>query len=149
LPLPASSRARSHDASLNAANALTAALFLSHGVARIVPAHDLSAKQLVALAERMPEEMASRLEVVVHQHLPVFHTEHCVFCRFLSDGQSYKDCGHPCETNTVHLRDRGGQDHLVLADMGCRNTVFSAKAQSAIRYLPRLRAAGLRHFRRV
>lgn len=137
------------DASLNAANALTAALFLSHGVARIVPAHDLSAKQLVALAERMPEEMASRLEVVVHQHLPVFHTEHCVFCRFLSDGQSYKDCGHPCETNTVHLRDRGGQDHLVLADMGCRNTVFSAKAQSAIRYLPRLRAAGLRHFRRV
>jgi hypothetical protein len=24
-----------------------------------------------------------------------------VFCRFLSDGNNYTDCGHPCETNTV------------------------------------------------
>jgi hypothetical protein len=59
------------------------------------------------------------LEVVIHQHLPVFHTEHCVFCRFLSNGSSYKDCGHPCETSTVHLRStETGDDHLVLADMG-------------------------------
>lgn len=50
--------------------------------------------------------------------------------RFLSDGNSYKDCGHPCESKTLHLRDQGGADHLVLADMGCRNTVFNAKAQS-------------------
>jgi len=70
------------------------------------------------------------LEVIVHQHLPIFHTEHCVFCRFLSDGDSYLDCGHPCESNAVHLRDGSGKDHLVLADEGCRNTVFNAQAQS-------------------
>ncbi len=29
---------------------------------------------------------AAMLEAVVHQHLPIFHTEHCVFCRFLSTG---------------------------------------------------------------
>lgn len=50
-------------------------------------------------------------------------------------GNSYKDCGHPCETNAVHLRDSQGKDHLVLADMGCRNTVFNAKAQSGLPYL--------------
>ena len=73
---------------------------------------------------------AARLEAIVHQHLPIFHTEHCVFCRFLSDGNSYLDCGHPCESNSVHLRDGSGKDHLVLADEGCRNTVFNAQAQS-------------------
>jgi U32 family peptidase len=38
-----------------------------------------------------------RIEAILYQHLPVFHTEHCVFCRFLSTGTSYKDCGRPCE----------------------------------------------------
>ena len=66
----------------------------------------------------------------MHQHLPIFHTEHCVFCRFLSDGNSYLDCGRPCESNSVHLRDCNGKDHLVVADEGCRNTVFNAQAQS-------------------
>ena len=70
------------------------------------------------------------LEAIVHQHLPIFHTEHCVFCRFLSEGNSYLDCGRPCESESVHLRDANGKDHLVLADEGCRNTVFNAQAQS-------------------
>jgi hypothetical protein len=43
------------------------------------------------------------LEVIAYQHLPVFHTEHCVFCRFLSKGTSYKDCGRPCEQTKVAL----------------------------------------------
>jgi hypothetical protein len=73
---------------------------------------------------------AARLEAIVHQHLPIFHTEHCVFCRFLSSGDSHLDCGHPCESNALHLRDGSGRDHLVLADEGCRNTVFNAQAQS-------------------
>jgi hypothetical protein len=73
---------------------------------------------------------AAQLEAIVHQHLPIFHTEHCVFCRFLSTGNSYLDCGRPCEANALHLRDGAGHDHLVLADEGCRNTVFNAQAQS-------------------
>jgi len=74
----------------------------------------------------------TQLEVVVHAHLPIFHTEHCVFARFLTKGNSYVDCGHACTRNTVHLRDQTGKDNLVLADMGCRNTVFSAEAQSGV-----------------
>jgi hypothetical protein len=41
-------------------------------------------------------------------------------CRFLSKGNSYLDCGHPCERHELQLRDSAGADHLVLADMGCR-----------------------------
>ena len=46
-------------------------------------------------------------------------------CDWLADScGSYLDCGHPCETSEVHLRDDKSKDHLVLADMGCRNTVI-------------------------
>ena len=136
------------DFSLNAANAVGAAALLERGdLARLTPTHDLDAKQQAALARALGPERARALEVVIHQHLPIFHTEHCVFCRFLSDGNSYLDCGHPCETSVVHLRDAESKDHLVLADMGCRNTVFNAQAQSGAEYLPDLMDAGVRHFR--
>jgi collagenase-like PrtC family protease len=136
------------DFSLNAANAVGAAALLERGgLSRLTPTHDLDAKQQAALARALGPERARALEVVIHQHLPIFHTEHCVFCRFLSDGNSYLDCGHPCETSVVHLRDAESKDHLVLADMGCRNTVFNAQAQSGAEYLPDLMDAGVRHFR--
>lgn len=66
----------------------------------------------------MMEKNAARLEVVVHAKIPIFHTEHCVFARFLSKGNSYLDCGHVCTRHNVHLRDEKGFDNLVLADMG-------------------------------
>ena len=136
------------DFSLNAANALGASTLLRRGMLqRLTPTHDLNAKQLVALSNALGPAGASKLEVVIHQHLPIFHTEHCVFCRFLSTGNSYKDCGHPCETNVVHLRDGEGADHLVLADMGCRNTVFNASVQSGAEFAVAFLRAGVRHFR--
>ncbi|MEZ4709406.1 MAG: DUF3656 domain-containing protein [Caldilineaceae bacterium] len=132
------------DFSLNAANVLTAHTFLEMGLARLTPTHDLNAAQVAGLARNIG---AANLEVVAYQHLPVFHTEHCVFCRFLSTGTSYKDCGHPCEKHKVALRDTQGRAHPVMADVGCRNTVFGAEAQEASRHLDAWRAAGIQHYR--
>ena len=132
------------DFSLNAANALTAETFLSLGLERLTPTHDLNAAQVADLAGAIDPD---KLEVVAYQHLAVFHTEHCVFCRFLSTGTSYKDCGHPCETHRVALRDVSGRAHPVMADVGCRNTVFGAEAQEASMHLDDWRRAGIRHFR--
>jgi putative protease len=142
-------RERSHQAligdfSLNAANSLTADLLLKLGLTRITPTHDLNAAQVAALARQLGGEA---VEAIVYQHLPVFHTEHCVFCRFLSTGTSFKDCGRPCERHTVSLRDVNGRSHPLLADIGCRNTVFGAEAQEASVHLEDWRAAGIRHFR--
>ncbi len=132
------------DFSLNAANVVSADTWLRLGLQRITPTHDLNAAQVADLAEKIGPE---RVEVIAYHHLPVFHTEHCVFCRFLSDGTSYKDCGHPCESHRVGLRDINGRTHAVMADVGCRNTVFGAEAQEASRQLDVWQAAGIRHFR--
>jgi len=126
------------------ANVLTADTFLQLGLQRLTPTHDLNAAQITALGQSIGAE---RLEVIAYQHLPVFHTEHCVFCRFLSAGTTYKDCGHPCEKNRVALRDVNGREHPVMADVGCRNTVFGAQAQEASKHLDEWRRAGIEHFR--
>lgn len=73
--------------------------------------------------------------------------EHCVFCATLSNGKDYRDCGRPCDSHQVELRDRVGQPHPLIADVGCRNTVYNAQAQSAAEYIPRMLTLGLRHFR--
>jgi putative protease len=132
------------DFSLNAANARTAAELFDLGLDLLTPTHDLNAAQVAALAR---ESGADRIEAIVYQHLPVFHTEHCVFCRFLSKGTSYRDCGRPCEAHLVALRDDSGRAHPVLADVGCRNTVFGAEAQEASRHLAEWREAGISRFR--
>ncbi len=132
------------DFSLNAANALSATTFLQLGLLRLTPTYDLNAAQIAALAQQIGGE---QLEVVAYQHLPVFHTEHCVFCRFLSQGTSYKDCGHPCEKHRVALRDEHGRAHPVMADVGCRNTVFGAEAQEASRHLAAWQQVGIQHYR--
>jgi len=132
------------DFSLNAANAVTADTLLALGPERITPTHDLNAEQVAALARAVGGE---RIEAIAYQHLPVFHTEHCVFCRFLSQGASYRDCGRPCEKHRVTLRDVSGREHPVMADVGCRNTVFGAEAQEAGPHLHAWREAGIRHFR--
>jgi U32 family peptidase len=132
------------DFSLNVANTIAAETFLALGVERVTPTHDLNAAQVAALAEAVGGE---QIEAIAYQHLPVFHTEHCVFCRFLSTGTSYKDCGHPCEQHRVALRDQHGRAHPVMADVGCRNTVFGAEAQEASRHLQQWLDAGVRHMR--
>jgi U32 family peptidase len=132
------------DFSLNAANSIAARTLLDLGLSRIAPTHDLNAAQVADLAR---EVGAESLEAIAYQHLPVFHTEHCVFCRFLSDGHSYLDCGRPCEKHRIALRDSSGRPHPVMADVGCRNTVFGAEAQEASAHLEEWRRAGIRHFR--
>jgi U32 family peptidase len=132
------------DFSLNVANQLAADSFFKLGIETITPTHDLNADQISQLARDIG---GSRCEVVAYHHLPVFHTEHCVFCRFMSDGTSYLDCGQPCEKHRIALRDVKGREHPVMADVGCRNTVFGAEAQVASLHLDQMQASGIRHFR--
>jgi putative protease len=132
------------DFSLNATNALTARTLLDLGLSTLTPAYDLDLAQLLDLARGVPAE---RLEVTLHQHLPLFHNEHCVYSHVLSNGHDFQDCGRPCEKHLIGLRDGLGMEHPIVVDVGCRNTVFNARAQSAAGCLPQLLEAGVRRFR--
>ncbi len=133
------------DFSLNVANPITARLLMENaGLGWLTVSYDLNIGQALELIEQAPPEW---FELTLHQHMPMFHMEHCVFCVFLSKGTSYKDCGRPCEKHVVHLRDRVGQLHRLQADVGCRNTLFNGRAQTGARFYQNLLGTGLRRFR--
>ena len=132
------------DFSLNATNELTVDCLRRAGAGRVTAAYDLNRDQLLELVAAVPSEW---LEVVVHQHMPMFHMEHCVFCAVLSPGTNKHNCGRPCDVHQVRLRDRVGMEHPLTADVGCRNTLFNAVPQSAAEVVPQLVERGMRHFR--
>jgi U32 family peptidase len=132
------------DFSLNAANPLTVDLLKNRGATRVTASYDLNVEQLLHLIDMIPP---SWLEIVIHQQIPMFHMEHCVYCAFLSPGTDATNCGRPCDIHDVKLRDRVGKDHPLKADVGCRNTLYNAVPQTAAEFLPRLLNHGVRFLR--
>ena len=133
------------DFSLNVANRITADYFKNRfTLERVTASYDLNVGQLEALLQAAPPEW---FEVTIHQHMPMFHMEHCVFCAFLSKGKDYHDCGRPCDKHEVKLRDRVGAEHPLKADAGCRNTVFNSQAQTGAEFVATLLTLGVRNFR--
>jgi putative protease len=133
------------DFSLNVANSLTADFFLRrYGLQRVTASYDLNIHQLEGLLQTFP---GVNLDITIHQRMPMFHMEHCVFCAFLTTGKDYRDCGRPCDTRRVSLRDRMGAELPLKADAGCRNTVYNNRAQTGAEYVARLRELGARSFR--
>jgi putative protease len=136
---------RRGDFSLNIANALAAEHFLTrHKLEQLTASYDLDARQIAALLRSAPP---SWFEITIHQHMPMFHMEHCVFCAFLSSGTDFRNCGRPCDVHDVKLRDRVGMEHPLKADAGCRNTLFNAKAQTGAEHVAQFIELGARQFR--
>ncbi|AFZ56300.1 U32 family peptidase [Anabaena cylindrica FACHB-243] len=133
------------DFSLNIANPLTADYLQQRfNLERLTASYDLNVNQLEDLITNYPPQ---NLEVTIHQRIPMFHMEHCVFCAFLSEGTDYTNCGRPCEKLEVKIKDRVGSEHILKADAGCRNTVYNSTAQTGAEYVQRLISLGLQHFR--
>ncbi len=133
------------DFSLNVANALTADYFKQQfKLERLTASYDLNINQLEDLLVSCPPDW---FEVTIHQHMPMFHMEHCVFCAFLSEGTDYTNCGRPCEKYEVKMRDRVGTEHILHADAGCRNTVYNGTAQTGAEYVQHMRSLSLCNFR--
>ncbi|MCY2976158.1 MAG: DUF3656 domain-containing protein [Planctomycetota bacterium] len=132
------------DFSLNVTNPLTAAWLIDQGAQRITASYDLNRDQLIELVDSMP---SGEMEIVIHQHMPMFHMEHCVFCTVLSPGTNKSNCGRPCDRHSVEMEDRIGVKHVLHADIGCRNTLYNGVAQSGAEAVEDLMARGIQHFR--
>ena len=132
------------DFSLNVTNSLTADYFLTKNLKSVCASYDLNASQLEDLLKK---SSSGSIEVTVHQYMPSFHMEHCVFAAFLSTGSSFRDCGKPCEEHRLELKDQFGNFHQIKADQECRNTMFNATSQSAAKLIPDWKKLGLTEFR--
>ena len=132
------------DYSLNAANSLTFDWLLSHGLKTLHPSWDLNSTQLFDLLKSID---GSKLELTLHQYMPAFHSEYCAFARALTTGRRFPECGKICTLHKVEILDHKGESHYLQSDAECRNTLFVGKPQSALKLLPDLRAAGVKHFR--
>jgi putative protease len=128
------------DFSLNVANHRSADWIRKQGAIRITASYDLNRDQLMDLIDSVP---SSWMEVVIHQHMPMFHMEHCVFCSVMSPGTNKTNCGRPCDDHVVQLRDRVGAQHPLQADVACRNTLYNAAAQSGAEITADLIGAGV------
>jgi putative protease len=132
------------DFSLNVANELTAGVLMRAGLERLVPSYDLNWDQLASMVRRSAPDW---YEPVVHQFMPMFHTEWCAFAAYLSTGKDHTDCGRPCERHKVELRDRVGAVFPVHPDTGCRNTIYNSVPQSGAEYVGRMRELGISRYR--
>lgn len=132
------------DYSLNAANSASYDWLLSQGLSTLHPSWDLNSTQLFDLLENIDGE---RLELTLHQYMPAFHSEYCAFARALTTGRRFPECDKICTKHKVEILDHKGERHFLQSDAECRNTLFVGKPQSALKLLPRLRTAGVNHFR--
>ncbi len=132
------------DFSLNCANALSAQFWKQRGLDSCCISYDLNATQV---KDMLLSGCAPFMELTLHQHMPLFHMEHCLFCAYLSQGKNFRDCGRPCDYHTVRVRDRVGKMHYLYSDEGCRNTLFQEEAQTAIRHVLGFQQLGLEQVR--
>lgn len=132
------------DFSLNVTNSYSLDYLIGKGLQTVNVSYDLNQSQLLNLALASD---VSKIEMTLHQYMPEFHMEHCVFAAFLSKGHSFRDCGKPCEKHEVKLKDPYGQWHHLKADQECRNTFFKATPQSASFLVQELMAKGVGTFR--
>ncbi|WP_408096142.1 DUF3656 domain-containing protein [Peredibacter sp. HCB2-198] len=132
------------DFSLNVTNSLSLDYLTSKGLESVNVSYDLNQDQLLDMLEFSDP---SKMEVTLHQYMPEFHMEHCVFAAFMSNGSSFRDCGKPCEKHEVKLKDPYGNMHFLKADQECRNTFFKATPQSAGFLVKELKERGVGSFR--
>jgi len=148
------------DMSLNAVNQWTVAWLHELGARRVTVAYDSDRRRLIELAEAAPW---AELEAVVYQHIPLFHTEHCIFdtevggrrneVKLAPEEESRQSqrrtapCSFSCMKHQVRLRDRLGVEHPLQSDACCRNTLYHAEPRNLIDHVPELRRHGVRNFR--
>ena len=124
------------DFSLNITNSLSADYYKNNwNLKWLTFSYDLNISQIAELCSQIPPLW---FEFVLHQRIPLFYTAYCLYCRHLSHAQHFPHCGMPCEHHHLALRDRVSEEHIILTDQGCRNTIFNSRIQTACKSVEQL-----------
>lgn len=131
------------DFSLNIANELAASVIASWGILTMTPSYDLGIDQLRALVKATNPAW---FEQAIYDHIPMFHTEHCIAANMLSTGRDNCTCGKPCR-NAIELEDAKSFRYQLSADSACRSTIYHPTVFCAAPHIELLKTIGLRRFR--
>lgn len=135
------------DYSLNAVNELSVAWLVEQGASRVTVALDAYLGSIDQWMEHLP---AGLLEMVLHLHVPMFHSAYCLYSAGAGCGQARASQPRrriQCRSGRWRLNDRLGVEHSLGRDLACRITVFHAWPQSAVEWAHRLAARGIGRFR--
>lgn len=131
------------DFSLNIANELAASVLMGWGVSAMTPSYDLTIDHLRALVSATSPAW---FEQALYDHLPMFHTEHCLAANMLSTGKDTCTCGRPCR-NAIELEDTKSLRYQLSTDSACRSTIYHPTVFCATGHIEALKTIGLRRFR--
>ena len=112
------------DATLHASNRLSVAELLGLGARAVTPAFEVDACGLEAW---IGAGFGPYIELVLYQHVPLFVTRHCLYAAHLAQARSASECGSVCRDGTLHLTDRKGAEHSVVADGNCISTIYEGQ----------------------
>jgi putative protease len=134
------------DYAVNCFNQHTAAELLRLGARRVTLSVELTAEEMLAVAEPFPSRP---FDVFVYGRPEGMTIEHCVLSAAFD--RPPKTCRDLCvrEHTNVDLTDPAGYVFPVATDSACRNRLLHSRPVDGSEYLPRLWQGGLRAFRAV
>jgi U32 family peptidase len=110
---------------------------INFGLERVTASYDLNVSQLEALLQSAPPEW---FEVTIHQHMPMFHMEHCVFCAFLSSGTDYTTAAGRATSTTCGCATAWARNIRSRRTPAAATPCFNSQAQTGAEYVENARA---------
>jgi putative protease len=131
------------DSPLNTFNSDTFSLFQQEGAIMAVASPELTLEELKCIAPHGP------LECIVHGHLELMESEHCLAGGLLGElpGKNEGQCNVPCKAGNFVLADEKNYEFPLLMDNQCRTHLLNSRALRMLEYVPALLESGVASLR--
>ncbi|MDR3021829.1 MAG: U32 family peptidase [Clostridiales bacterium] len=129
----------------NITNKYTAQMWIDMGCSRIIPARELSLKEIAELRQAIPSHI--EIETFVHGAMCMAYSGRCLLSNYSSSRQSNKGaCNHSCRWEyTVIDKKTGEQMNVEEDERG--SYIFNSKDLNMIEHLDKLINAGVSSFK--
>ena len=127
-------------------NAESANLFYELGARRIVPARELSLRELAMLRRDIPEDM--EIEAFVHGAMCVSFSGRCLLSSYLTGRDSNRgDCAQPCRWKYALMEEKRPGEYFPIAEDDRGAYILNSRDMCMIEHIPELLAAGVTSFK--
>lgn len=127
-------------------NAESANLFYELGARRIVPARELSLRELAMLRRDIPEDM--EIEAFVHGAMCVSFSGRCLLSSYLTGRDSNRgDCAQPCRWKYALMEEKRPGEYFPISEDDKGAYILNSRDMCMIDHIPELLEAGVTSFK--